>query len=90
MLYELYMVSAADMQAVHCMQLPRLRQVGLQKATMYVTSEPCAMCAGANLIIQVGTAVYGARSTLLGADGSWMQISLPCAAALDEMVRKHS
>jgi len=49
----------------------------LQKATLYVTLEPCAMCAGAVLISRVGTVVYGARSTLLGADGTWMQL-FPC------------
>ena len=49
----------------------------LQGATLYVTLEPCAMCAGAILISRVGTVVYGARSTLLGADGTWMQL-LPC------------
>ncbi len=35
------------------------------------------MCAGAILISRVGTVVYGARSTLLGADGTWMQL-FPC------------
>ena len=49
----------------------------LQQATLYATLEPCAMCAGAILISRVGTVVYGARSTLLGADGTWMQL-LPC------------
>ena len=49
----------------------------LQEATLYATLEPCAMCAGAILISRVGTVVYGARSTLLGADGTWMQL-LPC------------
>ncbi len=49
----------------------------LQTATLYATLEPCAMCAGAILISRVGTVVYGARSTLLGADGTWMQL-LPC------------
>ena len=49
----------------------------MQQATLYATLEPCAMCAGAILISRVGTVVYGARSTLLGADGTWMQL-LPC------------
>ena len=49
----------------------------LQNASLYVTLEPCAMCAGAILISRVGTVVYGARSTLLGADGTWMQL-FPC------------
>ena len=49
----------------------------LQEATLYVTLEPCAMCAGAILISRVGSVVYGARSTLLGADGTWKQL-FPC------------
>ena len=47
---------------------------GLRDATLYVTLEPCAMCAGAILLARVGTVVYGARSTLLGADGSWASL----------------
>ncbi len=47
---------------------------GLHDATLYVTLEPCAMCAGAILLARVGTVVYGARSTLLGADGSWASL----------------
>ena len=47
---------------------------GLRGATLYVTLEPCAMCAGAILLARVGTVVYGARSTLLGADGSWASL----------------
>lgn len=44
----------------------------LLDATLYVTLEPCPMCAGALLQARVGTVVYGARNTLLGADGSWI------------------
>lgn len=43
-------------------------------STLYVTLEPCPMCAGAILQARVGSLVYGARSTLLGADGSWIQL----------------
>ncbi|GAB4813126.1 hypothetical protein N2152v2_000172 [Parachlorella kessleri] len=41
-------------------------------ATLYVTLEPCPMCAGALLQARVGGLVYGARNQLLGADGSWI------------------
>jgi tRNA(adenine34) deaminase len=45
--------------------------------TLYVTLEPCAMCAGAAYEARLGAVVYGARSPLLGADGSWMAILPP-------------
>ncbi|PSC77002.1 tRNA(adenine(34)) chloroplastic [Micractinium conductrix] len=51
----------------------------LLDATLYVTLEPCPMCAGALLQARVGTVVYGARNPLLGADGSWISM-LPRAA----------
>lgn len=38
----------------------------LLESTLYVTLEPCPMCAGALLQSRVGTVVYGARNTLLG------------------------
>lgn len=46
----------------------------LLDCTLYVTLEPCPMCAGAILQARVGTVVYGARNTLLGADGSWIRM----------------
>jgi len=46
----------------------------LRDATLYVTLEPCAMCAGAILLSRVGTVVYGARNSRLGADGSWTRL----------------
>ena len=59
-----------------------MRQGGrflLKEATLYVTLEPCAMCAGAILLARVGALVYGERSTLLGADGSWASLLPPPA-----------
>eukprot|EP00884_Botryococcus_braunii_P014045 jgi/Botrbrau1/22641/Bobra.176_1s0064.3 len=44
----------------------------LQDATLYVTLEPCPMCAGALLAARVHALVYGAPSPLLGADGGWI------------------
>lgn len=49
----------------------------LLDSTLYVTLEPCPMCAGALLQARVGMLVWGARNPLLGADGSW--VSLPAA-----------
>ncbi|CAL8468459.1 g7999 [Coccomyxa elongata] len=46
----------------------------LRDATLYVTLEPCAMCAGAILVSRVGTIVYGAKNARLGADGSWTRL----------------
>ena len=43
----------------------------LKDSTLYVTLEPCAMCAGAILQARVGSVVYGARNPQLGAHGSW-------------------
>uniref|UniRef100_A0A0E0HR72 tRNA(adenine(34)) deaminase n=1 Tax=Oryza nivara TaxID=4536 RepID=A0A0E0HR72_ORYNI len=42
--------------------------------TLYVTLEPCAMCAGAILQARVDTVVWGAPNKLLGADGSWVRL----------------
>eukprot|EP00891_Asterochloris_glomerata_P004588 jgi/Astpho2/4588/Aster-x1219 len=52
-------------------QLGRWR---LLETTLYVTLEPCPMCAGALLQARVGHLVYAARSPLLGADGSWVNM----------------
>lgn len=38
-------------------------------ATLYVTLEPCAMCAGAILQARLAAVVWGAANPLLGADG---------------------
>jgi tRNA(Arg) A34 adenosine deaminase TadA len=46
----------------------------LLDCTLYVTLEPCPMCAGAILQSRVGTLVYGAPNTLLGANGSWIDM----------------
>ena len=51
----------------------------LRNVTLYVTLEPCAMCAGAILQARLGKVVYGARSKLLGAHGSWVSL-LPSSA----------
>jgi tRNA(adenine34) deaminase len=48
-------------------QLGRWR---LQDATVYVTLEPCLMCAGALVLARVGRLVYGCRDARAGALGS--------------------
>jgi tRNA(adenine34) deaminase len=47
----------------------RLNQWRLSEATIYVTKEPCVMCAGAMLAARVKRVVYGARDPKGGADG---------------------
>ncbi|KAI3817149.1 hypothetical protein L1987_10938 [Smallanthus sonchifolius] len=42
--------------------------------TLYVTLEPCPMCAGAILQARIHTVVWGAPNKLLGTDGSWIRL----------------
>ena len=42
--------------------------------TLFVTLEPCAMCAGALVHARIRRVVYGARDPKAGADGSVMQV----------------
>lgn len=51
-----------------------LRTWRLSDTTLYVTLEPCAMCAGAILQARIDTVVWGAPNKLLGADGSWVRL----------------
>jgi tRNA(adenine34) deaminase len=43
-------------------------------AVMYVTLEPCAMCAGALVLARVARLVYGARDPKAGACGSVLDV----------------
>ena len=47
----------------------RLQVWRLSDATMYVTKEPCVMCAGAMIAARIKRVVYGARDPKGGADG---------------------
>ncbi|XP_022777018.1 tRNA(adenine(34)) deaminase, chloroplastic isoform X2 [Durio zibethinus] len=51
-----------------------LRSWRLVDTTLYVTLEPCPMCAGAILQARIDTLVWGAPNKLLGADGSWIRL----------------
>ncbi|CAG9465872.1 unnamed protein product [Pedinophyceae sp. YPF-701] len=46
----------------------------LARCTLYVTLEPCPMCAGGILQSRLRRVVYGAKNPLLGADGSWASL----------------
>ena len=47
----------------------------LSKCTMYVTVEPCSMCAGALVLSRIGKVVFGAQDPKTGAFGSKLNIS---------------
>jgi tRNA(adenine34) deaminase len=47
----------------------RLDAWRLSEATIYVTKEPCVMCAGAMIAARIKRLVYGARDAKGGADG---------------------
>jgi tRNA(adenine34) deaminase len=46
----------------------------LNECTMYVTLEPCSMCAGAIILARLGRLVYGARDPKAGACGSVLDV----------------
>jgi tRNA(adenine34) deaminase len=46
----------------------------LNECTMYVTLEPCAMCAGAIVLARVGRLVFGALDPKAGACGSVLNV----------------
>ena len=48
----------------------RLGRWRLSDATLYVTLEPCLMCAGAMVLARLGRLVYGCRDQKAGALGS--------------------
>jgi len=51
-----------------------LKSWRLHECTMYVTLEPCAMCAGAIILARVGRLVYGAPDPKAGACGSVLDV----------------
>ena len=46
----------------------------LETCTLYVTLEPCAMCAGAVVLARIPRVVYGAADPKAGAAGSVMEV----------------
>jgi tRNA(adenine34) deaminase len=47
----------------------------LQECTLYVTIEPCSMCAGALVLARIGKVVFGAEDPKAGACGSVLNIA---------------
>lgn len=60
----------------------------LRDCTLYVTLEPCPMCAGAMVMSQLGQCVYGAADPRQGCCGS--VYDLPGDAQLHGITRWHS
>jgi len=46
----------------------------LPETTLYVTLEPCAMCAGAIVLARIPRVVYGTRDPKAGAAGSVLEV----------------
>lgn len=59
----------AEVLAIH-RALHRVGSDRLPLATLYVTLEPCAQCAGALVLAKVGRVVFGAYDARLGMAGS--------------------
>ena len=53
-----------------------LKYKWLSKCIMYVTVEPCMMCAGALVLSRIGKVVFGAKDPKTGAFGSKVDINL--------------
>lgn len=51
-----------------------LQNYRLIDTTLYVTLEPCVMCAGAMVHSRIGQLVFGARDAKTGAAGSLMDV----------------
>ena len=61
----------------------------LDDCTLFVTLEPCPMCAGAMINARLGTLVYGAREKLTGSCASVINLfeeRYPCKTAIFEGV----
>jgi tRNA(adenine34) deaminase len=62
----------------------RVGNYRLTGATLYVTLEPCPMCAGAMVHARVGRLVYGAQDLRTGAAGS--VFNLACSESLNHCI----
>ena len=63
----------AEMLAIRA-AAARLGRWRLSDCTMYVTLEPCSMCAGAMVLARLDRLVYGAHDPKAGAVGSLMNL----------------
>ena len=69
----------------------------LSDCTLYVTLEPCAMCAGAAINARLARVVYGASDPVAGASGSvadlfarrcWTNSSKGCGRRIDRILHR--
>ena len=65
----------------------KLGRFQLSRCTLYVTLEPCPMCAGALLQARIGRTVYGSKNTLLGTS-SGIRMPLPIVPMLQTCTSK--
>ncbi|MBQ9393506.1 MAG: nucleoside deaminase [Oscillospiraceae bacterium] len=66
-------LSHAEMEAI-AQANQTLGSWRLEECTLYVTLEPCPMCAGAILNARIGRVYYGARDEAMGACGGVMNL----------------
>ncbi len=52
----------------------KLRNYRLTGCSLYVTIEPCAMCAGAIILSRISNLIYGAPDPKAGASGSVLRV----------------
>ena len=67
------MFSHAEMEAITDAN-HRLGSWRLEEASLYVTLEPCPMCAGAILNARIPKVFYGARDEVMGACGGVLNL----------------
>ena len=79
----------AEMQA-YTIATDYLGGKSLQKCTLYVTLEPCAMCCGASYWVQIGKIVYGASDTKRGVSKLHDQILHPKTEVVGGCFRKNA
>lgn len=53
----------------------RVEEARFPECTLYVTCEPCIMCAGALCLIEIGEVVYGCMNDKFGGCGSILDIA---------------
>lgn len=68
--------SHAEIEAIRSAGVS-LKNYRLSGATLYVTLEPCVMCAGAIIHARIGRLVYGAKDPKAGAAGSLFDLLPP-------------
>lgn len=69
---------ATDHAELLCLRAAALKSVRLMDCTLYVTLEPCAMCAGACVSAKLGRLVFGAYDETAGCCGSKMDLTDHC------------